>query len=56
MNVGEKDIVNLTWRNRKMIPVSVGKIAFLKQAAVHKDLQATGFKEITRACHLACGA
>ena len=51
----EKNIIYLIRRNRKVIPVSVRELALLKQAAIHQELQSTGFQKIGGPCHLTRG-
>jgi hypothetical protein len=46
MNMGEKKMLNLVWRNRKILPVSVGIVPLLKQSAINKDLHSPSIQKV----------
>jgi hypothetical protein len=46
MNMGEKEIMDLAWRNREGLPVSVGIVPFLKQSAIDKNLHSASIQKV----------
>jgi hypothetical protein len=52
MNMGEEDIVDLLWRDRKALPVSVGKGPLLEQSAIDEDFDSLAVQKIARPGHL----
>jgi hypothetical protein len=43
VNMGEEEILDLVWRNREGLPVSVGVISFLKHSAIDQDFHFSSF-------------
>ncbi len=46
VNVGEEEILDLVWRNREGLPVSVGIIPFLEQTAINEDLYTSSIQKV----------
>jgi hypothetical protein len=46
VNMGEKEILDLIRRKGEALPVSVGKIPFLKQSAIDKNLHSASIQKV----------
>jgi len=46
VDMGEKDIVDLVWRNGEGFPVSGGIVPLLKQSAIDKDLHSASIQKV----------
>jgi len=46
VNVREKKILDLIWRNGEWFPVPVQIVSFLIEATVHEESQSVGIKEV----------
>jgi hypothetical protein len=46
MNMGKEEILDLVWRDREGLPVSVGIIPFLEQTAINEDLYTSSIQKV----------